>query len=134
MGGLIEPLPAFLGELQLTRFQVHSLWLSLFASLIAPFGGSFSTGVKRMHRIDRWSNVIPGHGGFLDRFDCHLLMGIFVAIYHATFVRPSAPNDFSQLAAMSAQHQQQALCAPRVLGLLAEKAGVEAITCAGVVG
>lgn len=129
--GVLEPLPRSFGEIYLTQFQVHALWLSLFASLIAPFGGFFSSRVKRMHGISRWSNVIPGHGGFLDRFDCHILMGLFVAVYHATFIMPAAPNFLAgQLAAMSAPQQHEVLCSPKVLTLLARVGGgVGALRC-----
>lgn len=32
-------------------FQLHSLSLSLFASIIAPFGGFFASGFKRAFKI-----------------------------------------------------------------------------------
>lgn len=44
--------------------------LSLFASLIAPFGGFFASGIKRALKIKDFGDVIPGHGGLIDRFDC----------------------------------------------------------------
>lgn len=42
----------------------------LFASLIAPFGGFFASGLKRALQIKDFSNLIPGHGGVTDRLDC----------------------------------------------------------------
>lgn len=44
--------------------------LSLFASLIAPFGGFFASGFKRAIKIKDFADVIPGHGGITDRMDC----------------------------------------------------------------
>jgi phosphatidate cytidylyltransferase len=61
--------------------QVHALVVSLFASLIAPFGGLFASGVKRAFRIKDFGVAIPGHGGFTDRFDCHILMAAFIYCY-----------------------------------------------------
>lgn len=44
--------------------------IATFASLIAPFGGFFASGVKRAFRIKDFGDTIPGHGGITDRFDC----------------------------------------------------------------
>ena len=48
--------------------------LSLFASLVAPFGGFFASGLKRAAQVKDFGDVIPGHGGLTDRFDCGMLM------------------------------------------------------------
>jgi hypothetical protein len=56
--------------------QVHSVVLALFASVVAPFGGFFASGFKRAFKIKDFSDAIPGHGGFTDRMDCQLIMGI----------------------------------------------------------
>uniref|UniRef100_A0A6A7G8F5 Phosphatidate cytidylyltransferase n=1 Tax=Hirondellea gigas TaxID=1518452 RepID=A0A6A7G8F5_9CRUS len=66
-------------------FQFHALVLSLFASIIAPFGGFFASGFKRAFRIKDFGDSIPGHGGITDRFDCQLLMGLFVYVYTTAF-------------------------------------------------
>src|SRR5690606_22838536 len=52
----------------------HVLVLSVFASLIAPFGGFFASGFKRTYGVKDFSQMIPGHGGITDRMDCQLLM------------------------------------------------------------
>ncbi|KAG7271514.1 hypothetical protein CRUP_007503 [Coryphaenoides rupestris] len=56
--------------LQLYPFQIHSIFLSSFASLIGPFGGFFASGFKRAFKIKDFADTIPGHGGIMDRFDC----------------------------------------------------------------
>jgi phosphatidate cytidylyltransferase len=73
--------------------QLHSLVLAAFASLIAPFGnfslnigGFFASGVKRAFKMKDFGEVIPGHGGWTDRFDCQFLMGFFSNIYFSTFI------------------------------------------------
>ncbi|KAE9556053.1 hypothetical protein FO519_000687 [Halicephalobus sp. NKZ332] len=68
-------------------FIIHSIVLSLFASIIGPFGGFFASGFKRAFKIKDFGDIIPGHGGLVDRFDCQLLMGSFVNIYIQTFIR-----------------------------------------------
>lgn len=66
--------------------QLHCLVLALFASTIAPFGGFLASGLKRALGIKDFSNLIPGHGGIIDRVDCQLVMGTFTYIYLITFV------------------------------------------------
>jgi len=66
---------------------LHSIVLSIFASLISPFGGFFASGLKRAFKIKDFGDTIPGHGGVTDRFDCQLLMGVFSHIYFITFIK-----------------------------------------------
>jgi len=66
---------------------LHSIVLSLFASLIGPFGGFFASGLKRAFKIKDFGDTIPGHGGVTDRFDCQLLMAAFSYIYYITFIQ-----------------------------------------------
>jgi phosphatidate cytidylyltransferase len=53
-------------------FQLHSLVMSLFASLIAPFGGFFASGAKRAFKLKDFGDYIPGHGGITDRMGIKL--------------------------------------------------------------
>lgn len=72
-------------------FVLHSLALSLFSSIIGPFGGFFASGFKRAFKIKDFGDIIPGHGGIVDRFDCQYLMATFVNVYISSFIR--APNE-----------------------------------------
>lgn len=67
-------------------FYFHAAILATFASLIAPFGGFFASGLKRAFGIKDFGDTIPGHGGITDRFDCQFLMGSFTYLYYHTFV------------------------------------------------
>ena len=40
--------------------QYHALFLGLFASLVAPFGGFFASGIKRAYKLDDFASIIPG--------------------------------------------------------------------------
>lgn len=84
----------------------HSIVLALFASVIGPFGGFFASGFKRAFKIKDFGDIFPGHGGFMDRFDCQLLMGMFVHIYFSTFVRmPNPQKLLTQVFALAPDEQ-----------------------------
>ncbi|RWS29055.1 Csa-CD synthase-like protein [Leptotrombidium deliense] len=77
-------------SVKLYPFVWHSLALSTFSSIIGPFGGFFASGFKRAFKIKDFGDVIPGHGGIMDRFDCQYLMATFVNVYVYSFIR--VPN------------------------------------------
>lgn len=64
----------------------HVLALATFASLIAPFGGFFASGLKRTFEVKDFGDIIPGHGGITDRMDCQFMMGFFTHLYYQSFV------------------------------------------------
>ena len=66
--------------------QFHILTFSTFASLIAPFGGFFASGLKRTFNIKDFGDSIPGHGGMTDRMDCQFIMGFFAFMYYQSFI------------------------------------------------
>ena len=84
------------GDVMLSEFNVHLWVMTLFACLIAPFGGFFASGLKRGLKIKDFANLIPGHGGLTDRLDCHILMMIFTSIYHREIVL-GAVNSLSRV-------------------------------------
>lgn len=60
--------------------------LATFASLIAPFGGFFASGLKRTFKIKDFGDSIPGHGGMTDRMDCQFIMGSIAFMYYSSFI------------------------------------------------
>ena len=66
--------------------QFHILVYATFASLIAPFGGFFASGLKRTFKIKDFGDSIPGHGGVTDRMDCQFIMGFFSYMYYQSFI------------------------------------------------
>lgn len=77
-------------------FVLHSLALSVFSSVIGPFGGFFASGFKRAFKIKDFGDIIPGHGGIMDRFDCQYLMATFVNVYISSFIRTPSPQKLYQ--------------------------------------
>jgi len=66
--------------------QFHIMAFAIFASIIAPFGGFFASGLKRALKIKDFGDLIPGHGGMSDRMDCQTMMSIFTFIYYQAFI------------------------------------------------
>lgn len=77
-------------------FLLHAFFMSTFASVIGPFGGFFASGFKRAFKIKDFGDIIPGHGGIMDRFDCQFLMATFVNVYIHSFIRMASPQKLLQ--------------------------------------
>lgn len=75
-----------LSSVSIAPIQIHILVFATFASLIAPFGGFFASGLKRTFKIKDFGDSIPGHGGITDRMDCQFIMGFFAYMYYHSFI------------------------------------------------
>ena len=76
----------FAQTVDIAPMQFHILVFATFASLIAPFGGFFASGLKRTFNIKDFGESIPGHGGITDRMDCQFIMGFFAFMYYQSFI------------------------------------------------
>ena len=54
--------------------------LSVLTAIAAQIGDVVESAIKRHTGIKDSSNLIPGHGGFLDRFDALIAASLFVAV------------------------------------------------------
>lgn len=58
--------------------EKYILFISLVAAVTGNFGDLFESKLKRMAAVKDSGTMMPGHGGFLDRFDSILLATPFV--------------------------------------------------------
>ncbi|KAL8609345.1 hypothetical protein ACOMHN_008139 [Nucella lapillus] len=94
------------GVFRMYPFVLHSVSMSIFASIIGPFGGFFASGFKRAFKIKDFGDTIPGHGGIVDRFDCQFLMASFVHVYNSSFIKmPNIQKLLQNILMLPAENQ-----------------------------
>ena len=64
---------------------IHCLVIGLVGAIFAQFGDLTASAFKRKMGIKDYGNLIPGHGGIMDRFDS-VIMVAPVVYYYMTFV------------------------------------------------
>lgn len=86
MGGFIGgAIVAILSALLLQNLYpepTYKLFLLTIGIVVFAFLGDIASSYyKRKYRVKDYNNLIPGHGGFLDRFDSLIAGGAWVAIF-----------------------------------------------------
>ena len=64
---------------------IHYFLIGALCGFMGQFGDLVASSVKRIVGIKDYGNIIPGHGGVLDRFDS-ILFNAMVVFYYLTFV------------------------------------------------
>ena len=59
---------------------IYVACLSAGATIISMAGDLFASAIKRQHNIKDYGNILPGHGGILDRFDSVLPILPFIVM------------------------------------------------------
>jgi phosphatidate cytidylyltransferase len=83
---VVTMLSSFLPSLRDIHF-VHWLMISAIASITGTVGDLVESKLKRIANIKDSGSLMPGHGGFLDRFDSLLVATPFVWLYVQVFLR-----------------------------------------------
>ena len=73
------------GILKVNRFSLLTIFIAVGTSIACQVGDLFFSYLKRKAKIKDTGNILPGHGGILDRFD-GILLGlpfgfILIALY-----------------------------------------------------
>lgn len=82
---LSRPLSSKKWYLNISSIYIHNILFIIAASFLAPFSGFIASGIKRSFGKKDFGFIIPGHGGFTDRFDCQILMVFFTHYYLKIF-------------------------------------------------
>ena len=69
-------------NMELDNFNSIALWgvVCICLSIISQVGDFFESWLKRLNDVKDSSNIIPGHGGILDRFDSILFVAPIMAL------------------------------------------------------
>jgi len=80
VGGIIlgTIVGALMGIVFLTAFK--AIIVSFFVALASIFGDLFESSLKRHAGVKDSGNVLPGHGGVLDRLDGHLFGAVIMTL------------------------------------------------------
>lgn len=83
VGGIIGSivLSGIFGYFFMPEILVHCLVIGLLGGIVSQFGDLTASIFKRKMGIKDYGNLIPGHGGILDRFDSVLFTGPMVYYY-----------------------------------------------------
>ena len=73
-----------LDKYEILRFDTTSLIIwSVLVSVVGQFGDLCMSVVKRIAGVKDFGNLLPGHGGILDRFDSHMFAVAFTLVFCA---------------------------------------------------
>lgn len=83
-GGTLAAAFALIVNLFEPNFPIPFIFIISYGlSFIAQLGDLVASKLKRSYQVKDFSNLFPGHGGILDRFDSSLLAALFLIVIQA---------------------------------------------------
>lgn len=76
---------AYFSFLDINKY-IYIIIFSILASIFSMFGDLLASKIKREHHIKDYNNILPGHGGILDRFDSVLFVAPVVYYFITHFI------------------------------------------------
>ena len=88
IGGILGSLvlASLFGIIAYPQHRYEFMLLGVLGSVVAQAGDLIASMLKRNMGIKDFGNLIPGHGGILDRFDSVILVSPFVYCYVSIFI------------------------------------------------
>lgn len=88
IGGIIITIivAALFSKIMMCQFYWPWVFVAGISAIFGTFGDLFESKLKRMADVKDSGSFMPGHGGFLDRFDSLLVAIPFVWLYIKLFV------------------------------------------------
>ena len=87
-GGLFMTVCTFFIVGKILVFSVFFTFIAGFSICFFSFAGDLSASwVKRKYGVKDFSSALPGHGGFLDRFDSFIVSGAFIYLFYLLFTK-----------------------------------------------
>lgn len=74
-------------NINLDTSLINFIIIGFLCGIFCQIGDLFASSIKRYIGIKDYSNLIPGHGGILDRFDSILFASVVVYYYITMFMR-----------------------------------------------